>query len=230
MREPDMARPAGRAAARDAFEQVRMRYFRLRPPLRRLIHVAVLVAAAGLALGMGWSLLFALPATIALLGFVSLALRYPRAAATVAVVAAWMLTLPIFQAVFGASAAPVAMMLLALPVAGLAHVVRWVPPWLTTLMALAAAGVVAVAAGTAVPGAAVWTAYGAAAAVLVYRFVQARRAKAALDAAEGARGRDGPSGPNGSAAGRGARRPPRPPAVPRRRRSRWSRRSASWTP
>ncbi|MGV9539034.1 AAA family ATPase [Streptosporangium sandarakinum] len=191
MREPDMARPAGRAAARDAFEQVRMRYFRLRPPLRRLIHVAALVAAAGLALGMGWSLLFALPATIALLGFVSLALRYPRAAATVAVVAAWMLlTHPIFQAVFGASAAPVAMMLLALPVAGLAHVVRWVPPWLTTLMALAAAGVVAVAAGTAVPGAAVWAAYGAAAAVLVYRFVQARRAKAALDAAEG-RGRPG---------------------------------------
>ncbi|MEV7010319.1 AAA family ATPase [Streptosporangium sp. NPDC051022] len=181
MREPDRTRPAGRAAARDAFEQVRLRYFQLSPGLRRLIHVAVLIAAVGLALGMGWSPFGALFVTIALLGFAALTLRFPRAAATLVVVLAWTMLLPVFQSLYGTGQpTPMALTFLALPVAGAAHLIRWVPPWMTTLMALVPAGVVAALFSVILPGIALWAAYGVAAAVLVHRFLQARRARAAL--------------------------------------------------
>ncbi|MFF5208139.1 AAA family ATPase [Streptosporangium sp. NPDC000396] len=185
MREPDRARPAGRAAARDVFEQVRSRYFRLSPSLRRVIYAAVLVGAVGLALGMGWSPFSAFFVTIALLGFMALTLRFPRAAATLVVVAGWLLLLPILQSLYGRQApASAGMTLLAFLVAGAAHLIRWVPPWLTTLMALVPAGLVAAAIAVVSPDIALWAAYGVAAAMLVYRFVRARQVRTALTAGE----------------------------------------------
>ncbi|GAA4220006.1 SpoVK/Ycf46/Vps4 family AAA+-type ATPase [Streptosporangium album] len=181
MREPDRARPAGRAAARDAFEHVRLRYFQLSAFLRRLIHVVLLIGAVGLALGMGWSPFTAFFGALTLLAFMALTLRFPRAAATLVVVAAWPLLLLIFQSLYGAQPVPPAgLMFLALPVAGIAHLIRWVPPWLTTLMALAPAALVALVLASLWPGGVLWAAYGVAAAVLVYRFVQARQVRAAL--------------------------------------------------
>ncbi|GHE41431.1 hypothetical protein GCM10017673_49650 [Streptosporangium violaceochromogenes] len=185
MREPDRARPAGRAAARDVFEQVRLRYFRLSPALRRLTYTAVLIGAVGLALGMGWSPFGAFLVTAVLLGFAALTLRFPRAAATLLVVAAWLLLVPVLQGLYGVGQlAFMALTVLAVPVAGAAHLIRWVPPWLTALAALAAAALAAAVVALVSSGAVLWAAYGAAAAVLVYRLLQARRVKAASDAGE----------------------------------------------
>ncbi|WP_433241692.1 AAA family ATPase [Streptosporangium sp. CA-135522] len=210
MREPDRARPAGRAAARDVFEQVRLRYFRLSPFLRRLIYGVSLIGAVGLALGMGWSPLNAFFVTFILLAFIALTLRFPRAAATSVVVAAWALLLPVLGSLYSTPQPfPGALMLLALPVAGIAHLIRWVPPWLTALMALAPAAVVVLALTAIAPGAAVWAAYGVAAAVLAYRFVQARRVRAALAGTEqqaGLRAREG--GRRAAASGEQAAPPP----------------------
>ncbi|MFF0578669.1 AAA family ATPase [Streptosporangium saharense] len=184
MREPDRARPAGRAAVRDAFEGVRLRYFQLTPGKRRLIYLLALVLAVGLTLGMGWSRDTFLTILV-LLGFAELTLRFPRAAATLVVVVAWLLLMPAFQSLYGVGVpASMPLTLLALPVAVAAHLIRWVPPWLTTLAALVPAAVVAAAFSFFAPGVAPWAAYGVAAAVLVYRFVQARQARAALRAGD----------------------------------------------
>lgn len=129
MRESSRARPAGRAAARDLFEQVRLGYFRLSPPLRRLIYVAVLVGAVALAFGLGWSVLDTFFGTLALLGFAALTLSFPRAAATLLVVLAWLATILIVQGASGwNSPIPTALMILGPLVAGAAHLIRWVPP------------------------------------------------------------------------------------------------------
>ncbi|MGV9778692.1 AAA family ATPase, partial [Streptosporangium sp. NPDC003464] len=210
MREPDRARPAGRAAARDAFEQVRLRYFRLSPFLRRVIYAALLIGAVVLALGMGWSPLDAFLVALALLAFAVLTLRFPRGAATLVVVAAWALFLPVLQSLYGGVRPPsAALLLLAVLVAGAAHLIRWVPPWLTTLMALAPAAVAALALAPVSPAVALWAAYGVAAAVLVYRFVQARQVRAALAGAEQpARLRAREGGPQAAASGERAAPPP----------------------
>ncbi|WP_030920273.1 AAA family ATPase [Streptosporangium amethystogenes] len=200
MRESSRAQPAGRAAARDLFERVRLGYFRLSPPLRRLIYVAVLVGAVGLAFGLGWSVLNTLFVTLTLLGFAALTLSFPRAAATLLVVLAWLSALMIFQGASGwNSPVPTALMILAPLVAGAAHLIRWVTPWVSTAMALVPAGLVAVLLGAVIPGlapvTAIWVAYAVAAGVLVQRLLQARRVRAGLTAGErsqaGLRGRGG---------------------------------------
>ncbi|WP_327090682.1 AAA family ATPase [Nonomuraea sp. NBC_01738] len=183
MRESDRTQPAGRAAARDLFEQVRQRYFRLPPAIRRVLYVGVLIAAVGVGAALGWDLFKTFLTTLTLLGFAALTLRFPRAAATVLVLAGWFAAALLIGSLFGTrSMAPTLLMVLGLPVAAAAHLIRWVPPWVTTLMALAPAGVLAAALAPISPAAALWSAYGAAAAVLVYRFVVARRAKAEFTA------------------------------------------------
>ncbi|MEW9529974.1 AAA family ATPase [Microbispora sp. NPDC049125] len=185
MRDSDRARAAGllsRTAARDLFEQVRFRYFHLPPFVRRVMFVAVLVATMGTAAALNWPLWNTFVWAFVVLAFVALSLSYPRAAATVLVLAGWGLLLPVLMAAFGASSpAPGLLMLLGAGVAGAAHLIRWVPPWLTTLMALVPAGVVAFALSPVSTPAALWGAYGAAAAVLVYRFVLARRIRGELE-------------------------------------------------
>ncbi|GAA3159478.1 hypothetical protein GCM10010466_57840 [Planomonospora alba] len=186
MRDSDRARPAGRAAARDLFERVRLRYFRLSPGARRLVHVAVLACAAGAALGLGWHPVTAFTGALLLLAFAVLTLRFPRAAATVAVVAVWLTATALLDGRFPESWIPLGLMLLALPAAGAAHLISWVPPWLTTLAALAGGGLIALVLVLAGFSTAVvlWGAYGAAAAVLVHRLLQARRVRAELTAGE----------------------------------------------
>ncbi|MBG0830591.1 AAA family ATPase [Planomonospora sp. ID67723] len=185
MRDSDRARPAGRAAARELFEQVRTRYFHLAPALRRLIYVAVLLTAIVLATALSWDPITTLLLTGALLGFTALTLRFPRAAATALVLAAWVLPSPILTGVYGGQSLVLGMLLLlGVAVAGAAHLIRWVPPWLTTLAALLPAGVTIFVMAFLAPAAGMWAGYAVAGAVLVYRFVQARQARTTLTVRE----------------------------------------------
>ncbi|WP_432924442.1 AAA family ATPase [Microbispora sp. CA-135349] len=213
MRDSDRARAASllsRTAARDLFEQVRFRYFQLPPFARRALFVVLLVATMGAAAALNWSLAPTFIYTFLALSFLALALSYPRAAATVLVLAGWGLLLPLFMGVFGVqSIAPGLLMLLGALTGGAAHLIRWVPPWLTTLMSLAPAGVVALSLSPLSPSAALWGAYGVAAAMLLYRLVLARRVRGEAErSAAGAeaqvqeRGRAGGHQP--AAAGAGA--------------------------
>ncbi|MFG1820986.1 AAA family ATPase [Microbispora bryophytorum] len=182
MRDSDRARAASllsRTAARDLFEQVRFRYFHLPPFARRALFVVLLVATMGVAAALNWSLAPTFIYTFVALCFLALALSYPRAAATVLVLAGWGLLLPLFMGAFGGqSIMPGLLMLLGALTGGAAHLIRWVPPWLTTLMSLAPAGVVALSLSPLSPSAALWSAYGVAAAVLLYRLVLARKVRA----------------------------------------------------
>jgi SpoVK/Ycf46/Vps4 family AAA+-type ATPase len=186
MRDSDRARPAGRAAARDLFEQVRLRYFRIPPHLRRAGYGVILVGAVVLSFVLGGSPVGTFTVTLLVLSFLSLTLRFPRAAATVLVLAGWAMLLPVFIALFGPqpNTSVLLLMLLGVATAVAAHLVRWVTPWVTTLLALAAAGALATAFSFLAPAAAVWIGYGAAAAVLAFRLVVARREKAALASGE----------------------------------------------
>ncbi|MEV0619192.1 AAA family ATPase [Nonomuraea sp. NPDC050404] len=186
MRESDRAQAAGRVAARDLFEKVRLRYFQIPPAARRVLYVVVLVATMGVGAALGWDLLKTFPLVLLLLAFVALTMRFPRAAATALVVAGWVvLALATFGHLFPPGAGTLHLMVaLALPVAAAAHLIRWVTPWMTTLMALAPAGLLGAALSPLSDGTAVWGAYAAAAGVLVYRFVLARKARAESAAAE----------------------------------------------
>ncbi|MEU9884626.1 AAA family ATPase [Sphaerisporangium sp. NPDC051011] len=183
MRDSDRARPAGRAAARDAFERVRIRYFQLSRGTRRTIFAAVLIGAAVLTVLLGWPFP-AFVTVLLLLGYAELTLRFPRAAATVLVVVAWSCVMVVMGGyVQPNSALPTLFILLGVLAGVAAHLIRWVTPWVTTLAALGAAAMVTFAVATFSPQIALWAAYGVAGAVLVYRLVQAgqvrRRAAAA---------------------------------------------------
>ncbi|MEU7837608.1 AAA family ATPase [Nonomuraea sp. NPDC049129] len=205
MRESGRAQTAGRTAARDLFEQVRLRYFHLPPAMRRVMHVVVLIATVGVAAALGWDLFKTFLITLLVLAFLALTLRFPRAAATVLVLIGWCALLPVFYALLPPpSLAPTLLMMLAVPVAAAAHLIRWVTPWLSVLMALVPAGVLAAAISFVSDAAAVWVAYVAATAVLVQRFIAARRARNALSAEEQVRvrARDGrPEAPPEKAGG-----------------------------
>ncbi len=179
--DAERARPAGRAVARDLFEQVRLRYFHLPSFVRRAIFIAALIGMIGLAAAFGWPLVPTFFTAVVVLAFAALSLSYPRAAATALVLAVWGTAVSVSGGRFGGqSMAPYLLMFLAVPVAAVAHLIRWVPPWLTTLMALAPAGAVAFALSWTSDAAALWGAYGTAFAVLAYRFAQARRVRAEL--------------------------------------------------
>ncbi|MGI5274602.1 AAA family ATPase [Nonomuraea sp. CA-218870] len=185
MQESGRTQAAGRAAVRDLFEKVRLRYFRLPPAVRRVLYAAILIGAVGTGAALGWDLLQTFFTTALILCFTALTLRFPPAAATVLVVAGWAALLPLFTLPFPAqSMAPTLLMVLALPVAVAAHLIRWVTPWVTTLVALLPAGALAVVLSLVSENLAVWVAYGAAASVLGYRFLLARRARADVTAEE----------------------------------------------
>ncbi|GAA1276206.1 hypothetical protein GCM10009677_32300 [Sphaerisporangium rubeum] len=198
MRDSDRARPAGRAAARDAFEHVRRRYFALSRGMRRLIFAVVLIVSVVAAVLTGGSFFTALVTTVLLLGFAELTLRYPRAAATVLVVVAWSCAVVVTGNYLQPhSALPTLYLLLGLVVGVAAHLIRWVTPWVSTVAALGAAAMVALAVATFSSGIALWAAYGVAAAVLAYRLIQAGQARGRLSASavsaapSGERARDG---------------------------------------
>ncbi|MEU6720123.1 AAA family ATPase [Nonomuraea sp. NPDC046802] len=186
MHESDRAQAAGRAAARDLFEKVRLRYFQIPPAARRVLYVVVLVATMGVGAALGWDLLKTFPLVLLLLAFIALTMRFPRAAATVLVCAGWVaLTLPLFSGLYPPGSGALHLMVaLALPVAAAAHLIRWVTPWVTTLTALAPAGLIAAAVSPISAEVSLWIAVAVAAAVLVHRLLLARKAKAASAAVE----------------------------------------------
>ncbi|MGN9845618.1 AAA family ATPase [Nonomuraea sp. H19] len=206
MRESGRAQAAGRAAARDLFEQVRERYFQIPPAVRRVLYVVALVAAMGVGAALGWDLLNTFPLVLLALAFIALTMRFPRAAATSLVVAGWVVVaLWLFSALYPPGAMAVHLMVgLAVLVAATAHLIRWVTPWVTTLAALVPAGMLAAALSPLSPTVSVWVGYAAALAVLVHRFLLARRAKAASAAVEEqvrVRGREGrPESPHDKSA------------------------------
>ncbi|WP_327105579.1 AAA family ATPase [Nonomuraea glycinis] len=185
MQESSRTRTAGRAAMRDLFEQVRQRYFRLPPAVRRVLFVVVLVAALGVTAALGGRLDTTFVLTVIVLCFVALTLHFPRAAATSLVIAGWLALHPLFTLAFPPpSMVPTLLVLLTVPVVAAAHLIRWVTPWVSALLALVAAGALA-AALSFIPGTlAVWVAYGAAAAVLGYRYLLARKARSEMSAEE----------------------------------------------
>ncbi|WP_248958788.1 AAA family ATPase [Sphaerisporangium perillae] len=185
MRDSDRARPAGRAAARDAFEHVRLRYFQLSRATRRVMFAAVLIGALVLAVVLGWSLFSTFVTTLLLLGYAELTLRYPRAAATVLVVVAWCSLLVVaVEYLRPHSMLPTLLVVLGVVTGVAAHLIRWVTPWVTTMAALGSAAMVALAVATFSADVAAWGAYGVAAAVLVYRLVQAGQVRRRLAAAQ----------------------------------------------
>ncbi len=185
MRDSDRARPAGRAAAREAFEHVRLRYFQLSRTTRRVMFAAVLIGALILSVVLGWSPFSTFLTTLLLLGFAELTLRFPRAAATVLVVVAWSCVMVVMGGyVQPHSALPTLFILLGVLVGIAAHLVRWVTPWVTTIAALGAAAMVTFAVATFSAEGALWAAYGVAAAVLVYRLIQAGQARRRLAASQ----------------------------------------------
>ncbi|GIH24514.1 hypothetical protein Aph01nite_28240 [Acrocarpospora phusangensis] len=213
MREDGRARPTGRAAARDLFEQVRLRYFHLPPFARRAVFIGGLIGALALAVAFGWSLWSTFFVTVVLLAFVALALRFPRAAATTLVLAGWTVLTPwVLGALSGQGAGPYALFmlfLLGIVVGAAAHLIRWVPPWLTALAALGPAAAVGFALSSISFAASIWGAYGVAAVALVFRLVQARRVKADMpveDVPAQQRGRAG--GYQQPSAERGQKTPP----------------------
>jgi len=198
MQESSRTRAAGRAVVRDLFEQVRRRYFLLPPAVRRVMYVAILIGAVGLAAALGGDLFRTFLLTLTALCFLALTLRFPRAAATALVVLAWSALLPIFMALFPPpSLAPSLLLVLAVPVAVAAHLIRWVTPWMSALLAFLPAGALAAALSLVSENLAVWVAYAAAAAVLGYRLMLARRARSELPAEEQVRlrVREGVPGP-----------------------------------
>ncbi|WP_061291508.1 AAA family ATPase [Herbidospora cretacea] len=182
MREDGRARPTGRVAARNAFEQVRQRYFALPAVARRVIFGVLLVASIALGAGFGWDLLNTFFVSLTVLAFTVLALHFPRAAATMIVVAVWTpvstFTLQMANSQSVGTLLLIPMWLLGFIVAAVAHLIRWVPPWLTTALALTAAAVAGMLLRLAGDPAALYGAYAAAAVVLIWRFVLARQAKA----------------------------------------------------
>ncbi|GLW07957.1 hypothetical protein Misp01_30870 [Microtetraspora sp. NBRC 13810] len=153
--------------------------------MRRFGYAAILVASVGVAATTGGDVSTTFFLTLALLAFLALTLRFPRAAATALVVLGWLAAVLLSSRLYGQqSAGPTLLILLGLLTAGAAHLIRWLPPWLTTLAALVPAGVLSAVVALFAPLAAIWVAYAAAGAVLVYRFVQARRVRAALTAQE----------------------------------------------
>ncbi|WP_283138187.1 AAA family ATPase [Rhizohabitans arisaemae] len=181
MRHSDRARPLGHDPARNLFTRMRDGYAMSSPGVRRGLTAGVFAATAALLLVLTGSLGSALIYAVLLVGFVLLALHRPPVAATVLVLLGWGMMLPVFGWAFGGPAGePMLLMLLGLIAAVCAHLINWVSPWLTTLMALAAAGALALAFAGLWPVVALWIAYAAAACVLGVRFAQARRARAAV--------------------------------------------------
>ncbi|MDH2428239.1 AAA family ATPase [Sphaerisporangium sp. TRM90804] len=207
MRDSDRARPAGRAAARDAFEQVRLRYFRLSRTTRRIIFGTAVIGAVAVSIPLGGSPFTTFVTMLLLLGFAELTLRFPRAAATVLVVVAWSSLMVVMGSFLQPNfPLPTLYILLGMVTGAAAHLIRWVTPWITTLAALGAAALVAFAVALSSPALAVWAAYGVVAAVLAYRLVQARQVRRRFAAAapatavqvgqrvrDGAAERDGPA-------------------------------------
>ncbi|WP_425460155.1 AAA family ATPase [Herbidospora galbida] len=127
-------------------------------------------------------MLYTFFATLTILAFTVLALHFPRGAATLLVVAVWSVICPFIMVVANSQAIGSFLLfplwLLGLVVAGIAHLIRWVPPWLTTALALGAAAITGMLLRLVSDPAALYGAYGGAAVVLVWRFVLARQAKA----------------------------------------------------
>jgi SpoVK/Ycf46/Vps4 family AAA+-type ATPase len=145
--------------------------------MRRLAFgVLVAVAAAASFATHGPVLAVVVPVTV-LLVVVELTLRSPSGTATAVVVVCWLIAvIPLDSLYAHAEHQNVALALLALPVAVVAHRIRGYAPWRTALLALLGSGLVAAAAAQPLPGLNAGPAWAAAALVLFYRWLQSRRA------------------------------------------------------
>ncbi|SFQ11700.1 type VII secretion AAA-ATPase EccA [Actinomadura madurae] len=175
------SRPAKDAAARDLFERLRWRYFQVTPGLRFLGAVLLLALVLSATVVLGGPILGAAAFTVIAVVVVHLTLRSPTGMAVVAVILAWLGVSVPLGGLYPDDGTPLylnpAVLLgaLAAPVAFVAYRLRGYTPWRTTLLALAAAGVVAAALAHPLPAAGVAPGWAAALAVLAYRWDRARR-------------------------------------------------------
>ncbi|WP_344208794.1 AAA family ATPase [Actinomadura livida] len=176
------SRPAKDAAARDLFERLRWRYFQITPGVRFLGGVLLTALAVTVAVVLDGPILFAAAGSVLAVIVVHLTLRSPTAMAVAAVLASWAaLSVPL-GGLYPDEARPpylepaLLLAVLALPVAVAAFRLRGYTPWRTALLALGAAGLVTAAVAQLMPEASVAPGWGAALAVLAYRWDQARRA------------------------------------------------------
>ncbi|SPT49547.1 AAA family ATPase [Actinomadura madurae] len=175
------SRPAKDAAARDLFERLRWRYFQVTPGLRFLGAVLLLALVLSATVVLDGPILGAAAFTVIAVVVVHLTLRSPTGMAVVAVILAWLGVSVPLGGLYPDDGTPLylnpAVLLgaLAAPVAFVAYRLRGYTPWRTTLLALAAAGVVAAALAHPLPAAGVAPGWAAALAVLAYRWDRARR-------------------------------------------------------
>lgn len=181
MRQHDRNRP-GRT--REPAARLRDGYFRVPPRTRFGVALAVLAAAAALAIVAHWSI-FSTVATVAIvLAIIAGAVRDPRIVPTGLVVLGWL-----YVAAYGLARvypdpqqAIAPLVLVALPVALVAHRIRMLVPWRTAFFALLWAGLVGVGIGHVVPQLNALPVWVAAAVVLGWRWFSGRRlARAAGD-------------------------------------------------
>jgi SpoVK/Ycf46/Vps4 family AAA+-type ATPase len=175
------SRPAKDTAARDLFERLRVRYFQVTPGLRFLGGLLLIAFVLAAAVVLDGPILGAAVGAVALLVVCHLTLRSPTGMVVVAVIASWLaLSVPLGGLYpdggdLSYSSPTLLLAVLALPVAVVAFRLRGYAPWRTTLLALAAAGVVTAATAQLVPAANAAPGWAAALAVLAYRWDRARR-------------------------------------------------------
>ena len=174
-------RPFGRSRARpqiarDVFERARWRYFQIQAGVRRLTFLVLVVAAAAVAIAMGWPLLTTIVFVATLLLVIDFTLRSPSGMATAFAVVCWLAAIiPLSRLYPPGDHEAVFLAALALPVAFLAHRIRAYAPWRTALATFATAAIVAAALAHPFPGLNAAPAWAAALVVLAYRWLQARR-------------------------------------------------------
>jgi SpoVK/Ycf46/Vps4 family AAA+-type ATPase len=164
-------------AARDLFERVRWRYFQVQPGVRPLAGAVVLVLAIAIAVVADLRVLGVVVFAAVLLLVVEVTMRSPVGMAVVAIIVCWLaVTVPLGRLYPAPEQQAAFLALLAVPVAFAAFRLRGYAPWRTTLVVLAAAGIIAAATAHPLPKLHVAPAWAAALAVLGYRWDRARRA------------------------------------------------------
>lgn len=163
-------------AARDLFERVRWRYFQVPPGTRPLVGAAFLLFMTAVAVFARWPLPGVVAFAAISLVAVDLTLRSPAGMAVMSIVVVWLAASVALSGLYPERAGqPVALAVVALPVAFAAFRLTGYPPWLTTAVALGVAAVAVLATARTIPRLHVLPAWLAAGAVLVHHWARSRR-------------------------------------------------------
>ncbi|HEY3685852.1 MAG TPA: AAA family ATPase [Streptosporangiaceae bacterium] len=183
MRQHGRSRPPARQAAREAFERLRVGYYRYPLKLRLAVGAGALVVVGVVAALAALPVLNIVSTVAIVLLLFAAAMRSPAALATGVVSLVWVLLClyvigPAYQTGFvqvASSSTPALLELLALPVALIAHRIKAFAPWKTAFFALAWAGLFAFGVAQVFPALSALPAWIVAFVVLGWRALSARR-------------------------------------------------------